>query len=109
MRVATVVGRSLLRMMPGPSSMEPDVADLIYQSETASSRAPMESPPLVPVDDIRADNVALLYAQWRFVKGSKMEFEVLARRELESTVSAHVMASQERVLFGSPVFVAQTN
>jgi hypothetical protein len=92
----------------GAVVMEPDVAEFIYQTEVGSSRAEMESPPQAPVDDIRADHVALLYENWRFTRGSKMAFEVLARTELESSVSSPVAESQD-VLFGSPVFVAQTN
>lgn len=93
----------------GAVVMEPDVADLIYEAEVSSTQTLLESQPQAPVDDIRADHVALLYNKWRFIKGEKMEFEVLARRELESSVSSHVLESQKNVLFGSPVFVAQTN
>ena len=84
--------------------MEPDVAMLIHEAEAPGA---LDKPPTIePGEDIRAYYVAQLYKSWREKKVGKMEFEVLAREELRSSVSPHVM-SPSNVLIGSPVFVAQ--
>jgi hypothetical protein len=49
-----------------------------------------------------------MYQNWRGIGGSKMEFEVLARQDGRSSVSAPYLESPKEVLIGSPIFVAQT-
>ena len=82
--------------------VEPDVATVLYEA----SGAP-EIEALTEKDDIRAIHVAGLYGNWKFWKGRKLEFEVLARKELRSTVSQFVESPTD-VVIGSPVFVALT-
>ena len=86
--------------------MEPDVATLIYASEASPPGLPPEEPPLARGEDIRARHVAGMYKNWKS-RGEKMEFEVLARKELVSPVSAPYTESPMNVLIGSPVFIAQ--
>ena len=87
--------------------MEPDVATLIYTASEGVSQVPTESPTAAPEEDIRAIHVAALYENWQFWKGKKMKFEILARRELLSSVSPPNVESPKNVLIGSPIFVAQ--
>jgi hypothetical protein len=54
-----------------------------------------------------AHDVARLYEDWQSRKISRMEFEVLARSELRSSVHPPFVESTKGVLIGSPVFVAQ--
>lgn len=87
-----------------PVVMEPDVATLIYES--ALPEASAEIAPARPGEDIRAIHVALMHQNWEFWKGRRMEFEVLAERELLSPVSPPTVNAPMNVLIGSPVFVA---
>jgi hypothetical protein len=87
-----------------PVVVEPDVATVLYESSGAST----EIEALTGNDDIRAIHVAGLYHNWKFWKGKKLEFEVLARKELRSSVSPPSIESPTDVLIGSPVFVALT-
>jgi hypothetical protein len=88
--------------------MEPDVAALIYKAEAAASDRPsIELPPPAPDEDIRAVYVAKIFRNWKHSKSAKMEYEVLARRELESSVSPPTVEAPTNVLVGTPIFVAQ--
>lgn len=87
--------------------MEPDVATLIYTASETPSQGSTESLTAEPGEDIRANHVAGLYKNWQFWRGRKMEFEILARRELLSPVSPPYVESPKNVLIGSPIFVAQ--
>ena len=86
--------------------MEPDVASLIYASEARPAGLPSEEPPLARGEDIRARHVASMSKNWKS-RPEKMEFEVLAHKELISPVSAPYTESPMNVLIGSPVFIAQ--
>jgi hypothetical protein len=88
--------------------VEPDVPNLILQAEALSQGAPAETmTPAAPDEDIRAQDVARLYEDWQSRQIRRMEFEVLARTELRSSVHPPIVESTKSVLIGSPVFVAQ--
>jgi hypothetical protein len=89
-------------------TMEPDVAAVIHTaSVTGPSDASMEPPSAPPTEDW-AIHVAGIHRNWEGRKGSKMEFEVLARQEGLSSVSAPFADPPRSVMIGSPIFVAQT-
>jgi hypothetical protein len=88
-----------------PVVVEPDVVAVLY----AAAGASIEIETLSENDDIRAVHTAALYNNRPFWEGKTLEFEVLARRELRSSVSwPSLVESPTDVLIGSPVFVALT-
>lgn len=87
--------------------MESDVADFLHAAAQTGLPGPSaDIPPRSPDEDIRAVHVAGLYANRQFWEGRKMEYEVLARAELRSSVSGQGVDEPTDVLIGSPVFVA---
>ena len=89
--------------------MEWDVAEVIYRAEI-----PLEDrhriSTLESSGDLKAFYVATMYKDWQSRKGDKVEFEILAHKE--GTVSHLSLPSVEspiQVVFGSPIFVAQTS
>jgi uncharacterized protein DUF7019 len=88
-------------------TMEPDVAKLIHTASAAGSSITM--PAAAPGEDIWASYVAGMYSNWSFWEGRKAVYEVLARKEAPlSRVSPPTVEVSKEVLFGSPIFVAQT-
>jgi hypothetical protein len=89
--------------------MEPDVAEVIYRAEVGPGQQE-EISPAAPGVDTRAVHAAKMYENWRSWKGRKMEYEVLARKEGALLhVAPPYVESPWQVLFGSPIFVAQTS
>lgn len=89
------------------AAMEPEVAMAIFQSFDPSS-AQDATGTSIPVldDDLWAMDVSYMYENSQIWQGRKMEFEVLARKEKLTQISASV-DSPNWVLIGSPIFVAQ--
>lgn len=89
-----------------PVVMEPEIGNILYASVTASPEVPTESLTAAPDEDLRAGYAAKLYRDWNW-QGNKMEYEVLARKELNSRASPPFVESPKNVLIGAMVFVAQ--
>jgi hypothetical protein len=88
-------------------TMEPDVAIAIYLAEADSA----ESTGLLAQasgDNLWAVYVAGMLHNWQLSRGTRMKYEVLARKEKSAMASAPFLDSPKRVLIGTPLFVAQT-
>ncbi|MFI1363922.1 DUF7019 family protein [Streptomyces griseochromogenes] len=88
-------------------TMEPDVAELIHAADGDDSTPVPAGIPPTAQGDSWAIHVAGMYLNWQHSQRSNMEFEVLARREAYSRVTAPFLDSPKDVLIGSPIFVAQ--
>jgi Family of unknown function (DUF7019) len=89
-------------------TLEPDVATVVhtaFMTESADTSGESPATALIEGWDV---HVVGMYQNWRGMSGSKMEFEVLARQDGRSSVSAPYLESPKEVLIGSPIFVAQT-
>ena len=88
-------------------TMEPDVAAVIHTASMTDSLDESKATPSAAATEDWAIHVAGIHRNWEGRKGNKMEFEVLARQEGRSRVSAPFAESPRDVLIGSPIFVAQ--
>lgn len=89
--------------------MEWDVAEVIYKAEIPLEDRQRISTP-ESGGDLKAFYVATMYKDWQSRKGDKVEFEILARKEGAAFhLSPPSVESPMQVIFGSPIFVAQTS
>lgn len=89
------------------ATMEPDVAAVIHASEAGSLDASVESSAVESASGWPT-HVAGIYVSWERRKANKLEFEVLAVKEGQSTVAEPFWEAPRHVLIGSPIFVAFT-
>lgn len=92
-----------------PVVLEPDMAIALIEAEdpVAAEKLRESFGGATSGVDLRAAYAGLLYRNWHGYRGERMRFEVLASSERVFAVSPEDAESRSRVLFGSPVFVAE--